>query len=1403
MAINQETRISKNDTFEDWRQKDNEISIHVGDTALLDSKLTDKEYSTTAGAGDYIFAGTRFELSQENNTDNTSGAIILKSGPTMTGFVANATVYQGSNLASADWSATIVSVIGSTKIYVKGATGTFNAAAAIKAASSTIAAANVSRLISEAYPVGVIRVYKGASELPQTLTAGGFHVANYQGDINLTGSPSIPASFTEGCSLYQGSNLASATWSGTLHSVVGTTKLRLKTSTGSFDAGEILKVDGNTGASNQIAAAKLTSLTVVDYSYGSLIELHTAASASDVIKIDASSLVYAVNEVQDDIGEIASFTTSNKSNVVAAVNELDAELGTITAGAMGTSASTVSTAIAELENEIDVLNARVEPTQAFNGTFTSSTIMDGINELMTDIGDVTAGNMGTTASTVVGAINEVENEVDALNLRVEPTQAFAGTFSSSTIMDALNEHEGDIGNMTFTGLSATDISAAIRELQTEKIGLNNGAGGEGNQTINSDLTFTSGNTMTFPSGSVLNISAGSLIMGGGAGSTQEFDTAFLVMKSSASQEGIQIDRSEISGASVNTGVDAQLFWDESQVGTGSGNQSHRAWRLKGLSNPSSGTPATSTSSIVTFYNAKDLITNNSESGIDVTWDNTNQNFDFNVADWNLTIDGDMSGTANIANLNNTTITSTLDTVNSNVGTFGSTTAIPVITANAKGLVTAVSTATIATSLTVDGDSGSQDVALLTDDLQIIGTTNEIETAVTKSGTDVKVTVGLPTNVTIAGNLTVSGTTTTVNSNTVNIGDNMLVLNSDETGTPSEDAGFEIERGSSTNAKFYWDESADRFVVDEADGVERQITRAGDTVFTIAGNSGSEAVTVGYGTLNIAGTGDIATAYNSGSNTLTITNNATDANSLGRITVTDTDSGYSWSDTGTLAADAANDVATFVSGVGIEVDVDAGSDAVRISHADTSSQASVDNSNGTVIQDITLDTNGHITGLASYDLDNRYSTNPVNLTGNQTIAGTKTFSSTISGSISGSSTSCTGNAATVTNGVYTTGNQTIAGTKTFSSTIHGSINGNADSASKIYITADNTATNNSYPIPIASAGGSANRTLFEDDNLTYNPTTNTLYTSVFSGSHSGNGANLTSLNASQLTTGTIPAARVPTLNQNTTGSSGSCTGNAATASDVYQHNSDGNGNYRILWTTATSSGNDNVYHTGGVTLNASSNQITASQFNGALVGNVTGNVSGSSGSCTGNAASVTGGVYTSGNQTIAGTKTFSSTISGSINGNAGTATWADTVDVNNNNNAAANYYAVWHSGDTLYSTNGIYFHPGNNYVYATDFIASSDERLKNRIGNLDNALDKVCSLDGFLYTWNDQAESEDKETVQVGVSAQQVQEVLPEAVNENDNGYLGVKYDKLVPLLIESIKELKSEIEELKRINSTE
>ena len=65
-------------------------------------------------------------------------------------------------------------------------------------------------------------------------------------------------------------------------------------------------------------------------------------------------------------------------------------------------------------------------------------------------------------------------------------------------------------------------------------------------------------------------------------------------------------------------------------------------------------------------------------------------------------------------------------------------------------------------------------------------------------------------ITINGNLTVTGTTTSVNSNEVNIGDAIIKLNFDETGTASQNAGFEVERGTDANVSFIWDEAADRF-----------------------------------------------------------------------------------------------------------------------------------------------------------------------------------------------------------------------------------------------------------------------------------------------------------------------------------------------------------------------------------------------------------------------------------------------------------------------------------------------------------------------------------------------------------------------------------------------------------------
>jgi len=106
------------------------------------------------------------------------------------------------------------------------------------------------------------------------------------------------------------------------------------------------------------------------------------------------------------------------------------------------------------------------------------------------------------------------------------------------------------------------------------------------------------------------------------------------------------------------------------------------------------------------------------------------------------------------------------------------------------------------------------------------------------------------------------------------------------------------------------------------------------------------------------------------------------------------------------------------------------------------------------------------------------------------------------------------------------------------------------------------------------------------------------------------------------------------------------------------------------------------------------------------------------------------------------------------------------------------------------------------IRATNNITAyySDDRLKTKLGAIIGALAKVKSLNGFYYEANETAQALGYEAIrEVGVSAQEVQAVLPEIVVPApiDEKYWTVRYEKLVPLLIEAIKELSEEVERLK------
>jgi hypothetical protein len=112
------------------------------------------------------------------------------------------------------------------------------------------------------------------------------------------------------------------------------------------------------------------------------------------------------------------------------------------------------------------------------------------------------------------------------------------------------------------------------------------------------------------------------------------------------------------------------------------------------------------------------------------------------------------------------------------------------------------------------------------------------------------------------------------------------------------------------------------------------------------------------------------------------------------------------------------------------------------------------------------------------------------------------------------------------------------------------------------------------------------------------------------------------------------------------------------------------------------------------------------------------------------------------------------------------------------------------GIGVVESSSIYRLQVNGKIYASDEIfALSDIRMKTGIEPISDPLQKIARLNGFTYVLLDSQSSSPSTERHMGLSAQDVQKVAPEAVQEGENGRLSVAYGNLVALLIEGMKEL--------------
>lgn len=224
---------------------------------------------------------------------------------------------------------------------------------------------------------------------------------------------------------------------------------------------------------------------------------------------------------------------------------------------------------------------------------------------------------------------------------------------------------------------------------------------------------------------------------------------------------------------------------------------------------------------------------------------------------------------------------------------------------------------------------------------------------------------------------------------------------------------------------------------------------------------------------------------------------------------------------------------------------------------------------------------------------------------------------------------------------------------------------------------------------------------------------------------------------------------------------------------------------------------NVAITGGTISNVTGSNITITSGNiaGTVITNSTwnGNTISVAYGGTGN-TTFTSGALLKGNGTGAILNASAADIVGQIGSTAVQA--AGNVTITDDTSTNATMYPVWvttTSGNlpTKVSSSKLTFNPSSGLLTSTDYNSTSDITLKEDITPIANPLDTISQLNGFKFTWKDSGEKG------YGLSAQDVEKIIPEIVRTRTDGYKGINYLNIIALLIESVKDLKQQVQDLK------